>query len=66
MDKYQLWVDNFAARDKLTAFVFALAAIILLIRAYLPDKAKRFIDPVLGGLYGVSFILVLAFYRPTL
>lgn len=66
MDKYNLWLSYFDKRDLLTGTVFAVAAAVLLYRHIAPGWAKKIIDPILGGLYCVAFILVTAFFRPTL
>lgn len=66
MDKYDLWLSSFDRRDLLTSAIFAITALILLYRHIAPGWAKKIIDPVLGGLYCVAFVLVTAFFRPAL
>ncbi len=66
MDKYNLWLSSFDKRDLLTGIVFAITAAVLLYRHIAPGWAKKIIDPTLGGLYCVAFVLVTAFFRPTL
>ena len=66
MDKYNMWLESFDKRDLFTGAVFAVTATILLCRHFAPQWSKRIIDPILGGLYCVAFILVTAFFRPTL
>lgn len=61
MDKYHAWLSAFDHRDGLTAAVFAITALVLALRQLSPGWARRFYDLILGGLYGVAFVLVMAF-----
>lgn len=65
-EKLDRWIVGFAARDWLTLIMFSVAAIVLLLRYLIPERFRRAADLVLGGLYCVAFVLVTAFFRPTL
>jgi len=66
MNKYTDWLTSFDQRDLFTAQVFGITALLLLVRHFLSERTKRIVDPLLGGLYSVAFILVTACFRPTL